>query len=205
MLFGNGDLTNSKWTKRDCFLLMEADCESYWKALQCDAAFCIFQRGAQSLKFVDEWLRYCCDPRILTNEPNTCGKRDLPDFIEHRRDQSVLSLLAQKHNLPLFRMPTQFGNHYKTFPYRVEGEFNCVSQSRQQAVGYYAPIPYYNSPYFQLLDHHRSAVASGKKEQGPLDLITRAIGKRWRRMRNLAALRREMRSQGQSFHPEYWQ
>jgi hypothetical protein len=88
--------------------------------------------------------------------PNTTGKNDLGDFREHRHDQSILSLMAQKYRLPLYRMPTQYGNHYKTYPYRLNEEFNCVNQYRQQQVKHYAVVPYYNSPYFQLLDHHRS-------------------------------------------------
>ncbi len=156
LLFGNGDQVNSMWTKRDCFILMGCDTEYYWRSPQCDAAFAIFRKCALSLNFVEEWLQYCRDVRILTDLPNTCGKRDLPDFVQHRRDQSVLSLMVQKHRLPLYRIPTQFGNHYKTHSYRVAAEFNCVNQYKQLQVNYYSVIPYYNSPYFQLLDHHRA-------------------------------------------------
>ena len=112
------------------------------------------------MRFLTTWLEYCCDKRILTDIPNTCGKKNLPEFKGHRRDQSVLSLLAQRHSIPLYRIPTQFGNHYKMHGFRLDGEFNCIDQLRQEKVGFYAPIPYNNSPYFQLLDHHR-----GKKEQ----------------------------------------
>ncbi|WP_431216018.1 hypothetical protein ACQ86N_16035 [Puia sp. P3] len=89
---------------------MNCDRPYYWNAPQCDAAFCVFQRTDASLRFVTEWLEYCRDPRIITDEPNTAGRRDLPGFREHRRDQSVLSLLAAAHKLPLHRMPSQFGN-----------------------------------------------------------------------------------------------
>ena len=82
--------------------------------------------------------------------PNICGKENINGFLEHRWDQSILSLLAHKYNLELFRMPTQFGNHYKTKQYRIEGEFNCVNQMEQSQVSYYTRIPYYNSNYFQL-------------------------------------------------------
>jgi len=191
LLFGNGDHTNSAWTKRDCFVLMNCDTEYYWKAPQCDAAFALFRKCPQTMEFVDEWLSYCRDARILTDMSNTCGKRDLPDFIEHRRDQSVLSLLALRYRLPLFRMPTQFGNHYKMPSVRVDGEFNCVSQYRQHPVNYYAVVPYYNSPYGQLLDHHRgqNKGMSVKKSNSPL--LWRAIKKRYVRWRNRLSLWRE--------------
>ena len=187
LLFGNGDFSNSMWTKRDCFILMNCDEEAYWQSPQCDAAFCLFRRCEASLQFVAEWLGYCRDPRILTDAPNSCGRRNLPDFIEHRRDQSVLSLLARKYRLPLFRMPTQFGNHYKMHPYRLDGEFNCVNQYRQQQAGYYALIPYYNSPYFQLLDHHRgrnNGETDKKKGYSPVAFVLRIIRKRINRWMN---------------------
>lgn len=198
LLFGNGVFLNSTWTKRDCFVLMDCDREEYWKAPQCDAAICLFRRGEASLRFVESWLNYCCDPRIITDSPNTCGRRDLPDFAEHRHDQSVLSLLAAKNRLTLFRMPTQFGNHYKTWPFRLAGETNCIDQVRREQVGYYATIPYYNSPYFQLLDHHRDSASAANSKKGILTFVARVIGKRWRRWNNTIALRRELRQRGQT-------
>jgi hypothetical protein len=191
VLFGNGDLRNSMWTKRDCFVLMGCDTEYYWQGPQCDAAFALFRKCAQTLQFVREWLDYCRDPRILTDRPNTCGKRDLPDFKEHRRDQAVLSLLAQRYRFPLFRMPTQYGNHYKHPAFRAAGEFNCVNQYRQSPVNYYAVIPYYNSPYFQLLDHHRGSDRKASSARPSSPLIVRAICKRVRRLVNTISLWRE--------------
>jgi hypothetical protein len=191
VLFGNGDLQNAQWTKRDCFILLDCDTEYYWKGPQCDAAFGLFRKCEQTMLFVREWLDYCRDPRILTDQPNTCGKRDLPAFTAHRHDQAVLSLLALKHRLPLFRMPTQFGNHYKAPAFRVAGEFNCVNQYRQIPVNYYAVIPFYNSPYFQLLDHHRGQNTPTPAKRPASPLIVRAIRKRIRRLINTIALRRE--------------
>jgi hypothetical protein len=188
LLFGNGNFPNSMWTKRDCFILMDCDSKADWHSPQCDAAFCLFARSEASLRFVTEWLEYCRDARILTDAPNRCGRRNLPDFIQHRRDQSVLSLLARKHSLPLFRMPTQFGNHYKTYPFRVTGEQNCINQHQQLQVDHYALIPYYNSPYFQLLDHHRgrsgAPTASRAKKQAPLSMLGRIVRKRYNRWMN---------------------
>jgi len=184
LLFGNGDFTNSLWTKRDCFLLMNCDEESYWYAPHCDASFCLFRKSPQCLQFLEEWMRFCCDKRILTDEPNTCGENNLPDFIQHRRDQAVVSLLARKYQLSLYRMPTQFGNHYKMPAYRVQDEFNVISQLRQSPVGYYATIPYYNSAYFQLLDHHRKkdalseakrSLSKGMSFPGKLKLLIKAF------------------------------
>jgi len=194
LLFGNGNFTNAQWTKRDSFQLMDCDHPYYWNAPQCDAAFCIFQRSEASLRFVGEWLNFCRDPRIITDNPNSSGLTDLPDFIEHRHDQSILSLMAAKQRLSLFRMPSQFGNHYKIPALRHEGEFNCVNQYYQHPVNYYAVIPYSNSLYGQLLDHHRGQnglTAAPAKKKPLLQMIGRAINKRYVRWRRVSALRKE--------------
>lgn len=191
LLFGNADNTNAAWTKRDCFILLGCDSNYYWKGPHCDAAFALFRKCSLTMQFVSEWLQYCQDPRVLTDNSNTCGKRNLPDFIEHRRDQSVLSLLALKYRLPLFRMPSQFGNHYKMPACRVENEFNCVNQYRQHPVDYYAAIPYYNSSYFQLLDHHRGQQKGQPVKKNTTPFLWRVIQKRLTRWRNTIALWRE--------------
>lgn len=192
LLFGNGDLINAAWTKRDCFILMDCDRPGFWNGPVCDAAFLLVRRSPFTLSFLQEWLKFATDQRILTDLPNTSGKRDLPDFISHRHDQSILSLLAQKYQVPLYRMPTQFGNHYKTYPYRLENEFNCINQYYQDPVDYYAAIPYYNSPYYQLLDHHRDQHngegRSKKNRPGKLAILGFIIRKKVKRLINKISL-----------------
>lgn len=177
MLFANGNFKNLMWTKRDCFVLMDCDTGSYWNGQHCDAAFSLFRKSEVSIRFLTEWLTYGSDERIITDLPNQCGGENLPGFIEHRWDQSVLSLLAQLHQVSLFRVPTQFGNHYKAAPYRVKKEFNCVNQLSQKQVRYYAKEPYNNSPYGQLLNHHRTKSNLPANKNNPVDgsAISRAI------------------------------
>ena len=155
LLFANSNDINKFWTKRDCFVLMNCDEDKYFNANHCDAAFCLFKKNTRSIQFLKEWLFFAGDINILTDIPNKCGKYNLPEFIEHRRDQSILSLLAVKHRIELYRMPTQFGNHYKPEQCRLLGEFNCVNQSNYDQVDYYSLNPFKNSVYPQLLFHHR--------------------------------------------------
>lgn len=155
LLFGNSNFKNACWTKRDCFVLMDCDREEYWNALHADAAFSIFKKCDSSIHFLKEWLKYGSNKHIITDLPNIGGKNNLSEFIAHRWDQSILSLLAQKYKIDFYRMPTQFGNHYKINSLRKVKEFNCINQIDQQQLDWYAGIPYHNSPYPQLLDHHR--------------------------------------------------
>jgi hypothetical protein len=85
---------NAKWTKRDCFVYMDCDSERFWQHPQIQASYSVWKKTRATTDFVAEWLRYCCDPRIVTDAPNTCGLNNLPGFVEHRHDQSVLTNLV---------------------------------------------------------------------------------------------------------------
>lgn len=97
---------NGTWTKRDCFVRMGCDAERLWTAPQIQASFSLWQKNEASLDFVRQWLGYCCDPAILTDAPNVSGRPDLPGFVEHRRDQSVLTNLALLREVRAFGSPT---------------------------------------------------------------------------------------------------
>jgi len=142
-----GPCINSRWTKRDCFVLMDCDQPAYWSARHLDASFQVYQKNELSDRFLKEYLSACSDPRILADIPNTSGLDNHPDFIQHREDQSVLSLLAVKYGLEIFRHPSQFGNYLKLPKFRVPGE--PINKP-------YSNKPYKNSPYATILNHHRS-------------------------------------------------
>ena len=174
VLFANGDFVNAGWTKRDCFILMGCDTELYWNSAHCDAAFGLFRKSDIAERFVSDWMKFGSDARIITDMPNTCGKPNLPEYVEHRWDQSILSLLAHLYKLPLYRMPTQFGNHYKAPAFRIAKEYNTVNQLIRKQVNYYATDFFANSPYFQLLEHHRSK--DGKPEPLSSKLVKKIRG-----------------------------
>jgi len=142
----------SKWTKRDCFVFMGSDELRYHQSQMLDASFLVLTKTEKSMTFIREWFLYCNQPQLLTDQPNICGLPDLPDFIGHRYDQSILSLLAARKGIEIFRHPSQFGNHLKDEPYREPGE------SKRYPYG--AKGIYYNSPYKTLLNHHRGNLGS---------------------------------------------
>jgi hypothetical protein len=101
---------NKQLCKRDAFILMNLDTIEYTNSPQRIASILLFKKTNNSLNFVSEWLKFCEDPRIITDMPNT-KQKNYPEFVDHRHDQSVFSLLAQKYNthLSLFDL-TQFAN-----------------------------------------------------------------------------------------------
>jgi uncharacterized protein YndB with AHSA1/START domain len=149
-----------KWTKRDCFLLMGCDESGYYQSQMLDASFLVITKSEKSDAFIREWFIYCCQPRLLTDQPDRCQHSNLPGFIEHRHDQSILSLLAARDGIEIFRHPSQYGNHLKDEPYRRPGEWKRYA--------YGAKGIYYNSPYKTLLSHHRGNL--GRENLPPLSL-----------------------------------
>ncbi|MBN1841174.1 MAG: hypothetical protein JW883_02695 [Deltaproteobacteria bacterium] len=138
---------NRKWIKRDCFVLMGADYEKFYTSGQVAGSPQLYVKDQTNIDFVKEWLSYCEDPRILTDQPNTCGLENLPEFIEHRHDQAVLSILTRKYEIEIFRDPSQFGAHPR---------INGLESSKQTSRRVGSPQKTYeNSPYDTLFYLHR--------------------------------------------------
>jgi hypothetical protein len=104
--------TNDLWTKKDCFILTDCDSEKFYKASQVDGAYILLQKNDTTVLFLQEYFKYCTDRRIITDEPNTLGE-NLPQFIDHRHDQSILSLLVKKYNFNLYPQPSEVGNSHR--------------------------------------------------------------------------------------------
>lgn len=120
-----------EYTKRDAFILMDCDEKKYTDTKQRLATFTILKKNDNTIKFVKDWLKYAKDKRIVTDDNNTCGKENYPEFVENRHDQTIYSLLTKKYNIECFRDPSQFGN-------KVKKE---------------------NSPYPQIIELHRYGFA----------------------------------------------
>ena len=104
---------NYKWIKRDCFILMDCDSENFHYSNQCDASIQCYIKNESTTKFIDEYLKLCSDERLITDAANTQGEPNLLGFIDHRHDQSILTLLCLKNEISRFKQPTQFYNHWE--------------------------------------------------------------------------------------------
>jgi hypothetical protein len=93
------------WTKRDCFVLMDCDSKEYWNSPQVQAGINIWKNTPRVRSFLEEWLEYCKDPRIITDQPNTCGEDNLTEYQDHRHDQSILTNLLIKKGIRAFGNP----------------------------------------------------------------------------------------------------
>jgi len=98
-------------TKRDCLILMDCDSEKYTQTYPIGASFMLLKKTNLTEKFFSDYLTYSQDERCITDTPSTLGE-EYSEFMNHRHDQSIYSLLCKKYDLKFYRDPSQFGNRF---------------------------------------------------------------------------------------------
>lgn len=84
----------SKWTKGDCFFKVnKVNKDDFKDTNQLQGTYIFFRKCDYSVKFVKDWLELCCDENLITDLPNVY-MNNYDDFIDHRHDQSIFSLLC---------------------------------------------------------------------------------------------------------------
>ncbi len=100
LILGEG-FAEAVYTKRDAFVLMDADTPSIVGSPQRFASCFMLRKSPWSESFLQRYLSYCEDERILTDQDNLCGLPNYPGFVAHRHDQSVFSLLSKLDSVPV--------------------------------------------------------------------------------------------------------
>lgn len=88
---------NRQYTRRDTFVNMNCDEEKYWNATHIHCNLYAFKKTPENENFAKEYLESAFTYKIMFGEnkhPN------FPDFVVHRHDQSIFSILCVKYNLP---------------------------------------------------------------------------------------------------------
>ena len=162
MLFSlQNEMLERKYTKRDAFILTGCDEEQYAETPQSIGGYMVCKKSTEVEDFFQEVLSYAQDIRIISDNPNTMGKDNYPGFIDHRHDQSVISLISKKRGIKKFRDPSQYGiiNHY---PKDVEKR----------------------SDYPQIIDSHRLNVGSILELRFKRTKIMTKFHKFWKKVEN---------------------
>ena len=186
VLFDARPLTNRQFTKRDCFVCLGCDEAKYWDSFEVIATILVLRKCEFALRFLNEWLGHCRDASAITDEPNTCGKEDLPGFLQHRWDQAILSVLAAKHGLETYRNPTLWGNWLKLPEFRVDGEIVASPYNLIPAIRDYAKLPQENSRYGTIFIINRQPNLAGKR---PIVLPKAGAPGKWDRSLTLRSAR----------------
>lgn len=162
MLFSlQNEMLERKYTKRDAFILTGCDTEQYANTPQSIGGYMVCKKSPEAEAFFQEVLSYAQDIRIISDRPNTMGKENYPEFVDHRHDQSVISLISKKRGIKKFRDPSQYGiiNHY---PKEVEER----------------------STYPQIIDSHRLNVGSLMELRFRRMKLMTAAHKFWKKVEN---------------------
>lgn len=111
----------SKFTKRDVFIALDTDEPAVAKSPQRLGGFSLWKKCPEAIAFAQGWLRYAQDHQLISDAENASTLPNYPEFVDHRHDQSIFSVLAKKQGLPGFRDPSQWGNDrtgaYQNSPY----------------------------------------------------------------------------------------
>ena len=109
VLFGGTHHRQQYWTKRDCFIELNADSQRFWDLNQLCGGFQLYRTGNEARAFLEKLAAVSTNLRAISDDENCLGKPNLSGFQEHRHDQSVLTILAEKENIPVFDDPSQYG------------------------------------------------------------------------------------------------
>lgn len=83
----------------------------YYKTPQISGTFIAIKKTPFATNFVSEWLDCCSQAEIIAPVENP--EKEKRDFISHREDQSVLSLLCKKYGIRAWQDPSQYGRLLK--------------------------------------------------------------------------------------------
>lgn len=102
-----------QFTKRECYEIMSVKEGGENQAL----GLLLLLRTEKTIKFVEEWLHACENEELLSPKHFRPEIEEFPDYYAHREDQSILTLLRIKYNLPVFRDCSDYGK----FPFQYRG------------------------------------------------------------------------------------
>ena len=118
-----------QFTKRECYIKIGATEHGENQAL----GLLLLRKSDLSMQFISQWLSLCEDEELLSPKRFYPDIEEWKDYYAHREDQSLLSLLRDKWQLPAFRDPSDYGE----MPFMYIGSGNWD----------YNPKQYPNSPY----------------------------------------------------------
>jgi hypothetical protein len=96
----------SMWTKRDAFVSMSMDSPKVHSSSPIQASFSIWINNPNSRNIINEWMALSAERQMISDDPSKSDLPELVDFLEHRHDQSLLSLVCLKRGLKAIDLGT---------------------------------------------------------------------------------------------------
>lgn len=164
-------LLEVNFTKKSCFEKMSCDTEDFLFSNQIAATYLALRCCEASKKFVREWLSLCEDFGLISPENNEAiADNDRLQFISHREDQSILSLLCKEKGIKPHRDISHRGKRPYTF-------FNSLYEFRE---------PEHSDQYHSLVFLHKMPKL---KLAGLVKYCIRCFLKRKEYKRSIAGIR----------------
>ncbi len=138
VLFGL-PLLNRQFCKRECFVSLGLEDTGENQAV---ASFFLVKKTERTVSIMHEWLSWCEREDLISPNHFYDNILEFPDYCSHREDQSLLSLIAIKYNIPLNKDCSNYGE----FPYDYLG-------SKQYE---YTPPNYETVSYGVTIIQHRN-------------------------------------------------
>jgi hypothetical protein len=100
-LFFEGAGTLQEYCKRDSLVYFNVDRRRYWREPMLEAGISFWKRDPKSLVLLSEWhsasnITFLIDDTVSQNPEHSI-------FIDHRHDQSLISIINASHKLPVIR------------------------------------------------------------------------------------------------------
>ena len=98
----NEEITYLKnWCKMDVIKKYNMEDSIFNKNIECCwAGGIIIKKNEKTIKIVEQWLEMCCNENYITDIPSITPNDS--SFIEHRHDQSLLSIVLHKNNISFY-------------------------------------------------------------------------------------------------------
>ncbi len=125
----NQPYSESKYSKRDAFILMGMDKPQVYEKTQTQrlSGLQVYMKSCTTIQFLMELLAYSSDRRIVSDDKNVMGEKNFEGFVGNRHDQTVLSLLSKKWGIVDLRDPCTCGRNKFTQNYKyASGPYHAM-------------------------------------------------------------------------------
>jgi len=109
-----------RWTRAECFSAVGCEPTKEGELPQIQATFCLWRNDLRSLKIIKEWESLCRIPNVVADPVGEENKKQPSEFVAHRHDQSVLTLLVRKYNVTYIDLSGPFSKRILPYVSRAE-------------------------------------------------------------------------------------
>ncbi|NYE05895.1 hypothetical protein F4694_002670 [Bacillus niacini] len=99
-------LLEYQWTKKECFIELGCEGDEYKNTNQIQGGFILIKNSRNTIRFFENFMNVCSNYKLISDVMDENINKDL---LSHRHDQSLLSLLAKREKLEVFRDISQYG------------------------------------------------------------------------------------------------